>query len=169
MRDPSAFIRRRRLHLWGFPPQTLAASIHTAPSQNPRARSPPPFSRSATIPSSWRSSGVAQAGEEDYGAFGIELVHRIAPVRSPELAAVSHPLPRAARRLCRVPAVLAILGEFAVTSASPWCKSHAKSCSVARIRASSPEPRRPPPRTTVSLAARRVVVTRSRRISILRH
>jgi hypothetical protein len=71
MRDPSAFIRRRHLHPWGFP-QTLADSICAAPSRNPRARPPPPFSRSATVPSSWRSSGVAQAGEEDRGAFGTQ-------------------------------------------------------------------------------------------------
>jgi hypothetical protein len=49
----------------------------------------------------------------------LKLVPRIARARSLELAAVSHPLPRATRRLRHVPAVLAIRGEFAVTSASP--------------------------------------------------
>jgi hypothetical protein len=36
---------------------------------------------------------------------------------------VSHPLPRAARRLRRVPIVLTTLGKLAVALASLWCKN----------------------------------------------
>jgi hypothetical protein len=71
----------------------------------------------------------------------------IARSRSPEVAAVSHLLPRAARRLRCLPAVLATLGEIAVALASPWCKPHARSCTVDRNQASSPELRWSPPRT----------------------
>jgi hypothetical protein len=60
---------------------------------------------------------------------------------------MSHLLPRAAHRLRCIPAVLATLGEFVVTLASPWCKPHARSCTVDRNQASSPELRRSPPRT----------------------
>jgi hypothetical protein len=79
----------------------------------------------------------------------LELVPRTARSSSPELAPPRPPAPsRCPPSLPHVRSSLASV-EFVVALASPWCKPHARSCSVDRIRASSLERR-------FSAAARRL-------------
>jgi hypothetical protein len=147
-------------------PRTLSALPSRRRHRNPSRAPPPSISRFAAFPPTRRRMpGPPLRGEKATRVtrWDPHALNRPFELTGVGGGAAAHPV-ALHRRRCRLCARPGASVEFAVALASSWCKPHTRSCSVDRNRSSSPEPRRPPPRT----AARRVVVAHSRRIPILR-
>jgi hypothetical protein len=120
-RHPSAFIRRRRLHPWGFHPQTLAALCPAPPRETLAERlhrrsatSSPPRCREATL-------DLRKEVRSLLVPLVVDLVPCAANASSPESAPLCHSLCRATRRLRCPTARSGAIDQFPVPHASPWC------------------------------------------------
>jgi hypothetical protein len=100
-----------------FPLGTLARALRRR--RRTLAWLPPSVSRSAASPPTRSTPRALQGSKEPANVVRVLVLFTALRARRSSRRR-SVPLTRAARCLRRVPAVLAILGEFAVTSTSPW-------------------------------------------------